>query len=210
MTIYGIPGLGADERVFQYLSLEIVPVQWLPPEKHESLQSYVRRLLAQIDQKKPFIVLGVSFGGMVAVEMNKFINPQQTIIISSAATRYELPYIAKVMRKTGMLHLLPAFMLKPPSFLANHFFGLHTAASKKLLREIIKDSDARFNKWAIRQIIKWKNDTVPPTLIRIHGDKDRLIKMQKGIEYKVIKGGGHLMIVEQAQEVEAIVKELLS
>ncbi|UII31243.1 alpha/beta hydrolase [Fulvivirga ulvae] len=201
MVIYAIPGLGADERVFKYLSLPVVPVKWIAPEKEESLQEYVKRLIAQIDQKQPFILLGVSFGGMVAVEMNKLVKPEKTIIISSAACRRELPLLFKVVGKTAIVDLLPAGMLKPPYFLANYLFGLQSPHGRDLLKLIIRETSGHFLKWSIKQIVNWQNREVPTNLIRIHGDRDRLLKMKKGINYKVIRGGGHLMIVEQANEV---------
>lgn len=210
MTIYGIPGLGADERVFQYLQMDIVPIQWLPPHKTELLSDYVQRLIAQVDQTKPFVLLGVSFGGMVAVEMNKFIKPEKTIIISSAATHKELPQLARVAGKTGIIDLLPAWMLKPPSFLANYFFGIKTAEGKALLRSILKSTDTHFMKWAIKQITHWQNEKIPAKLVRIHGKRDRLLKMHAGINYEEIRDGGHLMIVEQAHEISLCIQKQMS
>ncbi|GAA0893951.1 hypothetical protein GCM10009122_36310 [Fulvivirga kasyanovii] len=210
MTIYGIPGLGADERVFQYLQMDIVPIQWLAPLRRERLSDYVLRLIAQIDQTQPFVLLGVSFGGMVAVEMNKFIKPEKTIIISSAATHKELPQLARVVGKTGIIDLLPTWTLKPPSFLANYFFGIDTAEGKALLRSILKSTDIHFMKWAIKQIAHWQNENIPAKLVRIHGERDRLLKMHIGINYEEIWDGGHLMIVEKAHEVSLCIQKQMS
>ncbi|MBL6448429.1 alpha/beta hydrolase [Fulvivirga sp. 29W222] len=210
MTIYGIPGLGADKRVFQYLSLDITPILWLPPKRKETLESYVKRLIAQIDQNKPFILLGVSFGGMVAIEMNKLITPEKTIIISSAATQYELPGIIKLVRKPIVQHVIKILLVKPPPFLANYLFGISTVKGKQLLKSIIRDTDINFLKWAIQQIICWKNVDIPKNLIRIHGDHDKLLRLQKDIKYHaIIKRGGHLTVVEQALEVEHHVRKYL-
>jgi pimeloyl-ACP methyl ester carboxylesterase len=67
MTIYCISGLGADYRVFQKLvfpsDYHVVHVEWIQPEIRETLSSYALRLLKQIDNSKPFILIGLSFGG---------------------------------------------------------------------------------------------------------------------------------------------------
>lgn len=209
MTIYALPGLGADERVFKYLSLKVKPLQWITPGNRESLASYVQRLIAQIDTSKAFALIGVSFGGMVAVEMSKYIAPQKIIIISSAATKDELPCTIGFVRKSEMVKVIPGFMLKPPSFPASWLFGVKSENNKRLLREIIKDTDVKFLKWAIHKIVYWENKYIPDNLVRIHGDNDRLLKMNKGLIYEVVKEGGHFMIVEQAEEINQLIERHL-
>ena len=58
-----------------------------------------------------------------------------------------------------------------------------------------------FLKWAIQQIVGWKNKEVPERLVRIHGTSDRLLKMNKNETTMIIKGGGHLMVIEKAKEI---------
>ena len=89
MKIYGISGLGADKRIFDSLNLDypLIPVDWIEPTENESLKDYSNRLLKVIDTKSDFALLGVSFGGLVAVEISKVLKPRLTIIISSAETK---------------------------------------------------------------------------------------------------------------------------
>jgi pimeloyl-ACP methyl ester carboxylesterase len=72
MNIYLISGLGADKRVFSKLGFStnhvIKHIEWIKPNSNEDLSSYARRLARQIDESKPFFLVGVSFGGMIAVE----------------------------------------------------------------------------------------------------------------------------------------------
>lgn len=85
MTLYAISGLGADERVFQYLKLEheLIPIPWLTPENGEPIEWYAKRMAAKINTEEEFVILGVSFGGLVAVEMSKILKPTITVLISS-------------------------------------------------------------------------------------------------------------------------------
>ncbi|MCB0541677.1 MAG: alpha/beta hydrolase, partial [Bacteroidetes bacterium] len=85
MKIFGISGLGADERVFKKLTLNynINTVKWLKPHKKEELKNYIKRLSVEIDDSQPFVLIGVSFGGIVAIELSKILKPEAVIIISS-------------------------------------------------------------------------------------------------------------------------------
>jgi predicted esterase YcpF (UPF0227 family) len=85
MKLYLIGGLGADERVFQLLNLNIETqfIKWIEHEPQEELKSYVNRLKNQINQEEEFGLLGVSFGGIIAIEISKLIKPKFVIVLSS-------------------------------------------------------------------------------------------------------------------------------
>jgi pimeloyl-ACP methyl ester carboxylesterase len=209
MIAYCISGLGADERVFTALRIhyEIVPIRWLTPLPKETLDHYCQRLLTQINTNKEFILIGVSFGGMVACELNRYLQPHQTIIISSAAQASELPLLYKIMGKIKLANWLPTFMLFPPLFVLCYLFGVKTAAHKILIKNISNDTDPVFARWAIDQITHWKNNFIPDRLIRIHGDKDKIL-FHYPPETHVIKGGEHFMIVDRAEEISELIHSL--
>ncbi|HEY5039439.1 MAG TPA: hypothetical protein VIJ93_10240, partial [bacterium] len=79
MNLYFISGLGADKRVFQKLiipeSFIIHYVEWIPVFPEESLSQYCEKLISQINRAEPFILIGLSFGGVIAIEMSKRIKP---------------------------------------------------------------------------------------------------------------------------------------
>ncbi|MDB5257162.1 MAG: hypothetical protein JWM14_1857 [Chitinophagaceae bacterium] len=209
MIAYCISGLGADERVFTALRLryEIIPLHWLTPLHQESLEHYCQRLIVQIDTGKPYVLIGVSFGGMIACELNRYLQPKQTIIISSAAQASELPLLYKVMGKIKLANWLPEFMLFPPLFVLTYLFGVKTAVHKTLLKNISADTDPVFARWAIDKITHWKNNFIPDRLVRIHGNKDKVLSYYTPETY-VIKGGQHFMIVDRADEISDIINNL--
>ena len=86
MKVYGISGLGADKRVFEKLTLdlELIPIDWITPYKNERIEDYAKRLSKKIDKKEEFIIIGVSFGGLIATEISKILKSKLTILISSA------------------------------------------------------------------------------------------------------------------------------
>jgi esterase/lipase len=79
MTWYLISGLGADERVFDYLDVKAHTsvIKWLEPEYKESLEDYTQRLSFRINQTEEFGIIGVSFGGIVAIELSNICKPKK-------------------------------------------------------------------------------------------------------------------------------------
>ena len=207
MKIFAISGLGADKRVFQFLSLnhDLIPVDWIRPKKRESIIEYSKRLIKEykIGSEQNFGILGVSFGGLIATEISKLTNPKFTILISSVETRNELSGILKIFGKSRLIELIPKRLLKPPKSIAHFMLGVE---NKKLLNSILEDTDLYFSKWAIRELISWKNQSSLPNLIKIGGTKDKLLP-PKGENTILINGGGHFMIVDKAKEVSGIINE---
>ena len=87
-------------------------------------------------------------------------------------------------------------------------FGLESSQEKKLLKSIFKDTDLKFLKWAINEIVNWKNEIVPLNIFHIHGNKDRIISMKNVKTDFVIDNGGHFMTVNKAKEIESIIFSL--
>ena len=157
-------------------------------------------------KNKKFGIVGVSFGGMVAIELNKFVNPSFTILISSAAKSSNLPRIRSIFGSINVLKFLPDFILKPPSFMLNYMFG---AKNRMLLKEIISDTDPVFLKWALGEILRWKSNEETPNLHLIHGSEDKIIPLVNASSL-VINGGGHFMIVDRATEVSRLLGRIFS
>jgi len=204
MKIYLIGGLGADERVFNYLKLNYATksIKWIKPKPGEKLNCYAKRLSKQINPDEEFGILGVSFGGIVAIEISKHIKPAILILISSVETRKQLPQKYVLLGKTKILNMIPNWLIKPPQPILNFLFG---AKNKELLKEIIRDTDSQFIRWALNAIINWSNETEFNEVIRIHGTKDKLIPL-KGPAIKIINGG-HFMIIDRAEEISTLINE---
>jgi len=135
MNTYFISGLGADKRIFSKLKLDekinIIHIDWITPNKNESLVSYTQRLYSVIDLSQPFALVGVSFGGMIAVEIAKLLNPTTTIIISSTMLSAHLPALYRFAGKLGLLKFIPARLLKSSNKLTQNTISAHVRAAKK-------------------------------------------------------------------------------
>lgn len=209
MKIFAVSGLGADERVFDYLTLdhEIVPIKWIAPRKKETILLYSKRLIEEYKllDEKDYALLGVSFGGLVAIEISKIVKPMWTILISSVETKKELRPIIKLLGRSRILNIIPRIFLKPPVFFAQFMFG---TKQKNLLKAILKDTDLNFTKWALRELTTWKNQTHLSNLIKIGGSCDKLLP-PRGANNILIEDGGHFMIVDKAKAISNILNEIL-
>lgn len=210
MTIYFLSGLGADSRVFKNLTLPVnakpVFIDWLVPGKNESLREYARRISGKIDTSKPFILIGLSFGGILATEVMEFVKAQKTILISSVARRQELPLLYRIGGYLQLNKLMPLKMMNRSGALVYWLFGISGQKDKKLFNEIIAASDTRFSKWAVNEILHWTRTISPENLVRIHGNKDKILPVNHFKPDHLINGGGHLMIINKANEISRIIE----
>ena len=209
--IYTISGFGADERVFSKLDFgenEVHFIPWKIPEKKETISSYAKRMSEDIIHPNPILV-GLSFGGMMSIEIAKLIPLEKIILLSSISTSRELPLYMKI---AGRLHLNRLIPMRPYSILEpleNYNLGVETPEEKKLVKEYRKNLNLQYSNWAIDQVVTWKNDFVPSHLIHIHGTKDHIFSIKKVKADYVIQGGGHLIPMNNASQVNAILKKVL-
>lgn len=210
--VYFISGLGADRRAFSLLDLsfcEPVFVDWISPEPHESLRHYALRLRSGIPDPAPVIV-GLSFGGMLATEIALAEPGARVIIISSNKVKSEFPRGLLIGKYLPLYKWVPAPLLKKRPFLSRLFLSPKGKTQQELFIAIAKDSDYSFTKWAIEAILHWDNRRVPLNLHHIHGTADRLLPYRRVKADYAIKGGTHLMIMNNPAEVSALLKQIIA
>jgi pimeloyl-ACP methyl ester carboxylesterase len=212
-TIYIFSGLGADERIFKNLdfsNFNTIHIKWERVTKDESIEEYAKKTIQnQIHEPNP-ILLGVSFGGMLAIEVSKQIPFDKIVIISSIKIANELPFYLKGIGRTSLNKTIPDFFLRYTNTFVYHLFGTKTKEEKLLLKNIMHETDEKFLRWAIGKVLNWKNKVIPKGLIHIHGDKDKLFPINYIQEKITVKGGGHFMVFTKAKEISALLNQHLS
>ena len=201
MKVYFISGLAADCRVFKYVSLpegfEPFFLDWIAPNLNESLQSYALRLADGIDKTKPFALVGLSMGGMIATEIAKVHPVAACILLCSVPTHLHMPRYYRWAFALRLHKMVPVGFLKQASMLKRGFTP-DSKNDKKLLRQVIQDSDPVFIRWAMHAILSWQNETIPAPLWHLHGTKDEILPIRFTKPTHVIEGGNHLMIMSKA------------
>ncbi|KAA5536105.1 alpha/beta hydrolase [Taibaiella lutea] len=206
-TIYLFSGIGADSSPFSNLDLpgyNKVYISWIPPLPDETLAHYAGRLKEQITVKNPYII-GLSFGGMVAVEVSKQIEVEKMVLISSARTKDDLSRFQAFFMRLGLYKIIPGSFLRHTNFLTYTYFGTHTPTDKKALTHLLNGTDIKLFRWALKSIAFWDNVEMPERTIEIHGTADKIIACRLSHPDYKIKGGGHLMVYNKADTISKII-----
>ncbi|WPR76254.1 hypothetical protein [Algoriphagus sp. NG3] len=150
---------------------------------------------------------GLSFGGLIAVEVAKQIDAQQVILIASAKTKSDIPFYYRFAGRLGLHRLLPTGLLKSSNFVTNWFFGTSSTFDKQLLKQILNDTHPAFLKWAIDKVTCWTNQTQTKNIFHIHGTSDRILPLSFIKCDQTVKNGGHLMTLNKADQLNNIIKQ---
>ena len=89
-------------------------------------------------------------------------------------------------------------------------FGRLTPEQRAWFEAILSDVTPAFVRWGIEAITNWEgNLALPMPVHHIHGSDDELIPAKSVQADHVIPGGGHLVNVTHASEVNAFISEHL-
>ncbi|RFP66774.1 alpha/beta hydrolase [Hymenobacter lapidiphilus] len=211
-VFYLIPGLGADERVFQRLqpllraASQVLP--WLPPESaHEPLPHYAARMAEAIPVGATGWLVCVSFGGVVALEMQRLRPGLRPVLISSLPDAQSLPLLLRLVRASGLYGLVPPQWLKLFPRAGQLYFGVRNGAEYQLFRRILLDMEPRYTRWAINSLLHWNSTGVAPA-VQLLGTRDRVFPPGNRPIDHLIQGGGHFMVLSHAPEIAGILNGL--
>lgn len=119
----------------------------------ETLESYTKKIAGYIDSENPFSLVGFSFGGIIAVELNKIRVPQKTIIISSVQKSSSFPLKLKLINYLKLYKVIPFSFIRYFPSISYTFFGAKTIEEKELLRSVIDSTPPYFFKWAVNEFL---------------------------------------------------------
>lgn len=212
MKVYFICGLAADSRVFKHITLppsyEPVYLDWIRPESNESLSNYALRMAEVIDPNEEFSLIGLSMGGMIAIEIAKIFNPVFTILISSIPSSDHLPKYYRLAASFNLHQIMPIALIQKAAVL-KRLFTTETIEDKKMLKDMIRKSDPFFIRWAMNAVLRWDNKNIPEVFYQIHGGRDAILPRRYTKPTHTIVTGGHLMIMNHAAEINAILEKIL-
>lgn len=201
IPVYFMPGLAASSSIFKRIVLpkdtfEIYLLEWVLPEKQETLKSYAKRMALNVKHDDA-VLIGVSFGGILVQEMAQFLNLKKLIIISSVKSNLELPRRMKIAKATKAYKLLPTSLLGNVEFLAKYASGDVMKQRLKLYEQFLHLRDKEYLDWAIEQVVCWERTEVDPNVIHIHGDADEVFPSRYIKNFVNVKGGTHIMILNR-------------
>lgn len=176
-------------------------VLWLTPGKNEPLEAYAKRMAEQIKEPHP-VLMGLSFGGMMCIEIAKLVDAEKVILISSIPSFKQMPLWMRAAGKLKLNKIIPVHaytrVLEP---VQNYHMGVKTKEEIEIVRQYRKNVSRVYLDWAVNAVLNWKNNWQPSKLYHIHGDADRIFPLKKVNPDYIVKGGTHFMIFSRAKEV---------
>lgn len=211
--VYLLAGLGFDHRVFSHLNLTDVQINilhWLEPLQNESFDSYVNRMLIQINpNKKPVILIGHSFGGIVIQKLANLLDAKLVIIISSVKSTNELPLKLKLIKQLRLYSIVNKKVILFSFQFWARFFGYNSSESKDLFKSMISRYSDYYFKWAFYQIANFSDFRKLKYLEHIHGTKDKTFPISKIVNPIIVNNGDHFMIFNKGLLISKIINELI-
>jgi pimeloyl-ACP methyl ester carboxylesterase len=207
-----LSGLAADAAVFapQRLAFpQLIVPPWIKPLSNESISNYAERFAAECCPAGECVLGGASFGGMLALEMARFVKPRALLLIGSVRSPLELPRRVRMWRR-----LSPAvnFLPIPPL----QWSAGSAAIARRWLPHLagvaqqFSQADEEVFRWSLQQLLAW--NTVPQVdcpIYQIHGDCDRVLPIACTQPDVVVRGGGHVISMTHAREVNAFLADCL-
>ncbi len=209
--IYLFPGQGADCRLFKYIEFpyDTVHLEFPVPEKNTTLREYAHGFISRIDTGRPIILLGVSLGGMICSELADTLEPEITIVISSAKYRAELPGRYKFQKTIPLNKIIPKGMTKWGAKVLAPIVEPARKQDTKTFRSMIEAKDPAYIKRTVNMVINWDKDGYDESIIHIHGDKDHTLP-HRNVRYDyLVENGTHMMVYIRGDEVSKLINKIL-
>jgi pimeloyl-ACP methyl ester carboxylesterase len=198
------PGLGADARLFAPQATafpDLLVPPWIEPKKHEPLSAYAARLASTLSITPDTIIGGVSFGGMLSLEIAKATRPRAVILIASCRHPRAIAPSVQRFAKVGLKIPLPAAAARL-SPLAVPALGPMGLAERKVILDMAESAPLAFIRWGGRAIMEWEGcESLPCPVLQIHGRRDRVISIKAVTPDIAIAGAGHVVNLTHAVKV---------
>ncbi len=210
-----LPGLGADRSMYvrqrEAFGDDMVRTpEWITPQGNEPVHRYAKRWAEAIGPSLPetWFLGGQSFGGMLALDVARFVEPQPkaVFLIASARTPDAVPLAARVLGALARPMSAP-MLQRGLQAMAIPFGKLNGADDEMLgiLTHMAKHGDAELNEWAVAAVNDWDglggSDADRPPVFQIHGRRDKVLRCIPEHCDQVIPDGQHLIQYTHSQTV---------
>lgn len=197
-----LPGLNGDLRIFDRLAPRLpnsIIIGWIRPRQSESLVRYAVRIADSFAHSNDMVVVGVSFGGLVAQEVAVRLRARACVIISSIRCASEMPPRYRLMR------CLTRFPLESMLAAASHaavFWPNSIRLPSTARLASLSGEQGAWHRWSMVAALGWKPTPIEGVpLWHIHGDRDATFPIRYTRPDFVIEGGHHGVAYTHASQV---------
>jgi pimeloyl-ACP methyl ester carboxylesterase len=208
-----LPGMGADERLFfpqrERFDFECPPMP--VPHRNDDLPAYAARLRDQLEIDESCILIGVSFGGMVAYQLGSMCPVRCVVQIASCRSPRSIPRYYTLVELVS--RLIPTFVIQQRCRASSRLMGRIerlNEVQKQSIRDMAYSTSVPFLRRVGRMILNWSApDSIPCPAWHIHGARDVIIPLRRVRPDVVIEDGGHLINMTHAERVNAFIAECI-
>ncbi|MEL6253883.1 MAG: alpha/beta fold hydrolase [Bacteroidota bacterium] len=151
-----IPGLGFTKAIFSRLEMpaeELFYLDWIEPARNETVDSYAKRLGRELPGAKyPLVLLGHSFGGMMAAELALQYGAQALVLISSVKSREEIPLKFKAIAPFGLQHFFTKKLTIKSLPYWGESFGYKKGEEQELFKKMLSQQSNLYLQWALKNL----------------------------------------------------------
>ena len=212
MKVYLLPGIATDHHLFDRLDLgglDVVKLDWPRFRRGTTLEEIAKDMAQQVDRDEPHILVGVSMGGMVAQELALITNPAKVILISTWTGPQEWPRFVRFGAAIGVQRVITATAMKA-GWPVKRFLTGQDGRTAQVLRDMALREGPEQIRRGLTAIFRWRGSRWKGPIVRIHGDKDRLMPIQQIKPDHVVRGGAHAMVYCHANAVSAALRAALT
>ena len=203
-----LPGLGGDSRLFSTQRVafpDLIVPDWIEPERNEPLADYAARFASQIDPGVPCFFGGVSFGGVVALEVASRLSNYECYLIGSVRSPLQVPRRLRALHSMTDLIFIPKWIGSAALYSAGRWMHPLRRGALRQLHE----ADLRFLRWAAKAILNWtpSEGVERVRVAQIHGERDPIFPIKNVTAEKVVAGAGHLVSITHSIQVNQFLRE---
>ncbi|NIQ97221.1 MAG: alpha/beta hydrolase, partial [Desulfuromonadales bacterium] len=190
-----LPGLGADERMFENLEgVDPAPVivRHLVPEPGERLDNYATRVAEWLAINADDVVGGSSFGGLVASAVARQRQVRALVLIGSALD-------ASALGRSGTLaRFVPGWLLRSlllSDRLLERVFAPEDTQMRQLAQSMLREAPEQLLLQGMRMMLCYRpTGDVPCPVFAIHGGRDPIMRPPFICGCRVVEDAGHGLV----------------
>lgn len=193
---------------FHINGVDVTAAAWPTIVAAENIAQFAARAAEQIVASDDLYVGGVSFGGMVALEVARIVRPRGVFLIAAAKSGSALsPIVRLVALAASKLPMAAVELGLKWSPLLVRMVGRPDRVQREYLLDLAEASIASLTHWGGRVMLDWTAPPLPCPVWQVHGSDDRMIPVKNVSPDLVIPGGGHVINVTHAAAVNQFIRE---